>query len=111
MTETQATGFGGSNIQFDYVVERDVAVVARDGTRLSADVYRPALGGRAVDGKWPAILERTPYDRTRASHSITGRYFARRGYVAVMQDTRGRWGSEGEFEFLRNEAEDGFDTV
>ena len=43
------------------VVERDVGVPMRDGTRLAADVLRPAAAGR-----FPVLLFRTPYDRRRA---------------------------------------------
>lgn len=101
----------GSIVSYDYVIEKDVAVPMRDGIILRTDIYRPALNGTAVDGKWPVVIERTPYDKSRASHSITGRHFAKRGYVAIMQDVRGRWASEGEFYFLRNEADDGFDVL
>ena len=57
------------------------------------------------------MLERTPHDKARTWHSITARYFARRGYAAVVQDVRGRYASEGEFYFLRHEADDGVDTM
>ena len=103
--------FEGSAVGYDYVVLRGVDVRMRDGVVLKADVYLPARDGQAVEGRWPVVLERTPYDRGRASHAVTGRHFARRGYAAVMQDVRGRWGSEGEFYFLRNEADDGADTM
>ena len=106
-----AEAYEGSSLSYDYIVERDVPVRMRDGVVLKADIYRPARSGTAVAGTWPAVIERTPYDRRRVSHSVTGRHFARRGYVAVMQDVRGRWGSEGEFYFLRNEADDGADTL
>lgn len=104
--------FEGSSVAYDCHVLRDIRVVTRDGIALSTDVYLPALGGKPVDGPWPVVLERTPYDKTRrVSHSQAGRHFARRGYAVVLQDVRGRWSSEGEFEFLRNEANDGFDTL
>jgi putative CocE/NonD family hydrolase len=83
----------------------------RDGVRVATDVYLPALDGQAVEGSFPVVLERTPYDKRRTWHSITARYFAKRGYVAVVQDVRGRWASEGEFYFLANEATDGYDTL
>jgi uncharacterized protein len=103
--------YEGSPVCYDCLIERDVPVTMRDGVVLKADVYRPARRGRAIEGTWPSVIERTPYDRRRVSHSVTGRHFARRGYVAVMQDVRGRWASEGEFYFLRNEADDGEDTL
>lgn len=106
-----ASSYEGSAIAYDYVVDHAVEVAMRDGIILRADIYRPAHRSQAVAGALPVVIERTPYDRRRVSHSITGRHFARRGYVAIMQDVRGRWGSDGEFYFLRNEAEDGADTL
>jgi predicted acyl esterase len=45
----------------------------RDGVKLEADVYRPARADRAVDGKFPVILERTPYGKARSSRSEVDR--------------------------------------
>jgi putative CocE/NonD family hydrolase len=104
-------GYEGSIVAYDYALERDVPMQTRDGVTLYADVYRPALNGKSVNGRWPVVIERTPYDKSRISHSVTGRHFARRGYVAIMQDVRGRWRSEGDFYFLRNEADDGYDAL
>src|SRR5689334_3815554 len=70
-------------------VERGVAVPMRDGVKLAADVYLPA--GR---GPWPVILIRTPYNR--AGGEGAARPFRER-YAVVVQDTRGRYGSGGEF--------------
>jgi uncharacterized protein len=92
----------------DLVMERDVPARMRDGTTLYADVYRPSRGG-----PFPVILMRLPYDKTQAE-SITYRHpswYARHGYVVVVQDTRGRWSSEGDFYPFANEAEDGYDSV
>jgi putative CocE/NonD family hydrolase len=103
--------YEGSSHQYDHAVDRSIGIPMRDGVKLCLDVYRPALKGQALKGAWPVIVERTPYDKDRQSYSITGRYFAQRGYIFVVQDVRGRGASEGEFEFLRNEADDGFDTM
>src|SRR4051794_16473197 len=103
--------YEGSAVAYDYIVERDIPAAMRDGVMLRADIYRPARRGRAVEGRWPAVIERTPYDKTRVSHSSTGRHFAKRGYVCLMQDVRGRWASEGAFHRLTNEGEDGVDTL
>jgi putative CocE/NonD family hydrolase len=103
--------FEGSYRQYDSIVERDLGVAMDDGAMLYLDVYRPALKGEAIDGEWPVLLERSPYNKDRMSYSIAGRYFAQRGYVYVIQDVRGRWASDGEFEFLRNEADDGLITM
>jgi putative CocE/NonD family hydrolase len=85
------------------VVETAVKVPMRDGVTLSADVYRPA-----GEGKFPVLLQRTPYDRRDPK---TGLKLASNGYVVVLQDTRGRFDSGGEFYPFRNESADGYDTV
>ena len=84
-------------------VETAVKVPMRDGVTLSADVYRPA-----GEGKFPVLLQRTPYDRRDPK---TGLKLASNGYVVVLQDTRGRFDSGGEFYPFRNESADGYDTV
>jgi predicted acyl esterase len=53
----------------DVVVERDVMVTMRDGMRLATDVYRPAKDGKAIEGRLPAIMERTPYGKAERSRS------------------------------------------
>src|SRR3982074_2081730 len=83
------------------VVETAVKVPMRDGVTLSADVYRPA-----AEGKYPALLQRTPYDRRDPQ---TGLRLASHGYVVVLQDTRGRFDSGGGFYPFPNEAADGYD--
>jgi putative CocE/NonD family hydrolase len=92
----------------DVVVERDVPGQMRDGTTLYADVYRPS-----GEGPFPVILMRNPYDKTQAE-TLTYQHpswYAQHGYMVVVQDTRGRWRSEGEFYPFAHEAEDGYDTV
>ena len=85
------------------VVEAGVRVTMRDGVRLIADIYRPTAPGR-----YPVLLQRTPYNRRDAA---TGTLLASHGYVVIIQDTRGRFDSEGDFEPFRHEADDGYDTV
>jgi putative CocE/NonD family hydrolase len=87
------------------VVEKNVEAKVRDGTVLRADVYRPDAPGR-----FPAILRRTPYSKNVESINARLRELASRGYVAVAQDTRGRYASEG-IAVPHDEAEDGYDTV
>jgi hypothetical protein len=82
-----------------------------DGVCLATDIYFPALRGHAVSGKFPVILERTPYDKAGAGNVTNGSYFARRGYICVIQDVRGRFASEGEWYPFAKEAPDGYDTV
>lgn len=84
-------------------VQTNVRVKMRDGVSLVCDIYRPK-----ADGKFPVILTRTPYNR---KDPATGTYIASRGYVVILQDTRGRFDSEGEFYPFRYEANDGYDTI
>jgi len=89
----------------DYAVnvQTNVRVKTRDGVSLVADIYRPK-----IEGRLPVLLTRTPYNRKDPE---TGMYLASRGYVVILQDTRGRFDSEGEFYPFRNEADDGYDTI
>src|SRR5581483_1107615 len=117
MTSTRSSGAvapatrAGSWQQYDVAVERDVMVPLRDGVRLATDCYFPALAGERAPGAWPVILERTPYNKLRSDLVGVGRFFARHGYVTVVQDVRGRFASEGEWYPFANEGEDGVDTV
>jgi putative CocE/NonD family hydrolase len=94
----------------DVSVIRDVMVPMRDGVKLATDLYVPARDGLPVGGKLPAILMRISYDRTKAFVDHM-RFFAERGYLAVTQDCRGRFGSEGTFNAFIQEPEDGYDTI
>ena len=89
-------------------IETDVAVIMRDGVTLHADVYRPD-----GPGPFPVILERTPYDKSTPGTMIMLDPIkaAKRGYAMVIQDTRGRYTSEGEFYCFRDDINDGYDTV
>jgi uncharacterized protein len=89
---------------YQVIVESGVSIKMRDGVSLVADVFRPAS-----DGKFPVLLERTPYDRK--TESGVAQKLAAHGYVVVLQDTRGRYDSGGEFYPFRDESHDGYDTV
>jgi hypothetical protein len=96
----------------DYVLIRDVMVAMRDGVRLASDIYLPADNGQPLAGRFPAILDRTPYDKVpRAPRANDPEFFARRGYAFVFQDSRGHGSSEGEFSIYVDEGRDGYDTV
>ena len=89
------------------LIERDIPVRMRDGVVLRADVWRPSASGR-----FPVLVYRTPYDRRHAQgEKSTVARAAERGYAVVVQDVRGRYGSDGDFEPYRNEGRDGFDTI
>lgn len=78
-----------------------------DGVRLDTRVVTP-LGG----GPWPTILYRTPYDELDDDGLLSWRS---RGYALVMQNTRGRYASEGEASLFGDDGwclhQDGLDTV
>ncbi len=101
----------GSWQQYDVVVQRNVVVPMRDGTRLATDLYLPADSGETVEGRYPLILERTPYNKSTLTNNANGRYFARRGYAVAVQDVRGRHASEGIWYAFANEGPDGFDGL
>ena len=81
----------------------------RDGTVLRSDIYRPN-----DNGTYPVLLIRGPYDKRVAISSFGNAHaawFAEHGYIVVVQDTRGRFASDGEFYPFAHESDDGFDSV
>lgn len=94
--------------RYGVVVDKNVAVLMRDGVKLAADLYRPdALG------KFPVVLIRTIYGKENPEHKygFAAGLFASQGFVVVVQDARGKFGSGGEYYPYVNEARDGFDTI
>jgi putative CocE/NonD family hydrolase len=89
---------------YEVTVERSVAVKMRDGVILHADVYRPK-----AEGQFPVLLQRTPYDKRGVSEFALRA--ATHGFVAIVQDVRGRYTSEGEWYTFKHESDDGYDTV
>jgi len=77
-------------------------VPMRDGIRIATTIFLP-LG----DGPFPVVLVRTAYNRM----GFNGADFAQRGMALVVQDTRGRYGSEGEYYPFTAETNDGLDTL
>ena len=82
----------------------------RDGITSATDLYIPE-----GDGPFPVLLDRTPYDKSSfQSQHVAGLEFVRAldaGFAVVVQDTRGRWASDGEFTPFVAEPSDGLDTV
>ena len=76
------------------VVERDVAVPMRDGVVLRADVLRPDGAGRS---RCSSIARPTARGRRRTDYPTFAKAVAR-GYAVVVQDVRGRYASDGEFD-------------
>jgi putative CocE/NonD family hydrolase len=90
------------------LIENDVETAMTDGTILRSTVYRPADGDPC-----PVLLTRTPYGRDLAVNSayLNPATVAAAGYVVILQDCRGRFGSGGAFDPSVNEASDGASTV
>jgi putative CocE/NonD family hydrolase len=122
-----STDKGGD--QANTVTCLQVMVAMRDGVKLNTFVFIPS----PKEGRFPVILQRTPYGITApGSESFTDcesgwlpsaeepmrgsmlrgwRQIVDHGYVAVYQDTRGRYGSEGEDRVYHDDAADGYDTL
>lgn len=134
----------GRNVTEEWLKEnytkREVMIPMRDGARLYTAVYEPVSSSEAK----PVMLVRTPYslrpygfeageepskDRFAYSSGMWGDLlnYAADGYVIVLQNVRGTYLSEGEFENIRphlsgkaggkttkrivDEATDTYDTV
>lgn len=92
------------------IVDRNVLVPMRDGVRLATDIYRPA-----EEGRYPVLIHRIPYDKSNAwfvgGLILNPLVAVEHGYVVMVQDTRGRFGSEGDWIPFVHEAQDGYDAV
>ena len=100
--------------RYDVALSLDVMVPMRDGVLLATDIHRPAINGAPAPGRFPVILERTPYGKDGGRYGGAGewtKYFVSRGYVVVAQDVRGRYASEGNWKPHRDDVDDGYDTV
>src|SRR5262245_60306197 len=87
------------------IVEKNIPARMRDGVILRADVYRPDTADRL-----PVLLQRTPYSKNPGREDNLFRRLSARGYIVVVQDTRGRYTSDGVAK-PHDEAEDGYDTI
>ena len=95
------------------VIDQKVMMPMRDGIRLATDIYRPK-----GDGKFPIVFSRTPYnfntwaDGKMVNGPLQAAYEAvSRGYVYVVQNERGRFFSEGEWDILGTPITDGYDAL
>ncbi|HZY49659.1 MAG TPA: CocE/NonD family hydrolase [Devosia sp.] len=84
--------------------ERGLMVPVRDGVRLETEVYTPRL-----EGKHPTILIRAPYGLR--GFGTAAEVYAERGFNCVIQACRGTGRSEGEFDPLTHERNDGLDVL
>ncbi|HUG42315.1 MAG TPA: CocE/NonD family hydrolase, partial [Longimicrobiales bacterium] len=103
-----------AELQSIAVVERKLMIPMRDGVRLATDVYRP----RDAAGPVPAVFVRTPYNfnhwdvRLGAPRDMSAALDAvRRGYAYVVQNERGHFFSEGEWDILGPPLTDGDDAL
>ena len=79
----------------------------RDGVVLRADLLLPS--GK---GPFPVLVYRTPYGEKNAlGEYTTFQHAVERGYAVIVQDVRGRYGSDGVFVPYQNEGRDGYDTI
>jgi putative CocE/NonD family hydrolase len=84
----------------------EVTTFVRDRTLLRADLHLPAGEGRR-----PVLLIRTPYGRQGYREDSLVAKAVERGYAVVVQDVRGRYGSDGDFDPYKREGHDGYDTI
>jgi len=91
------------------MIERDSPCRLRDGIVLYADIYRP----EGVEDPLPVLLMRQPYGKAIASTVTYAHpsWYAKQGFVVVIQDVRGRGASQGQFVPFVQEVEDGYDAV
>ena len=94
------------------IIDQKVMMPMRDGIRLATDIYRPK-----TDEPVPVIFSRTPYNfnswgdgeqRTRTAQRALEA--VKRGYAYVVQNERGRYYSEGEWDILGVPLTDGYDA-
>jgi uncharacterized protein len=92
--------------EFSVLVEKNVPMKTRDGVVLRSDVYRPVL-----DGRYPVLLGRTHYGKETWGRWIAPEHTVQQGYVVVINDMRGQFASEGEFDPFVTDADDSYDVV
>ena len=94
------------------IIDEKIMMPMRDGKRLSTNIYRPK-----TNKKVPVIFSRTPYnfnswgdgkERTRTLQSAL--QMVKKGYAYVVQNERGRYFSEGEWDILGVPLTDGYDA-
>ncbi len=94
------------------IIDQKVMMPMRDGVRLCTDIYRPK-----TEDPVPVIFSRTPYNFNgwRDGKESTRTYsraidYVSRGYAYVVQNERGRYFSEGQWDILGTPTTDGYDA-
>ncbi|WP_194775696.1 CocE/NonD family hydrolase [Pararhodonellum marinum] len=83
---------------------KNTKTILSDGVSLDNDIYLPDS-----INKFPIIMIRTPYGKQQFKG--WGEFFSRRGLGVLIQDVRGKFGSEGEFVPFLNEKRDGLEVL
>ena len=96
---------------FEIVARRDLMVDVRDGVRLATNVFLPGRDGGAAPGRFPTVVARTPYGKDFGTAAALPTHFVPYGYAVVVQDVRGRYGSEGRWRPLSDDGPDGADLL
>jgi predicted acyl esterase len=103
-----------AELQSIAIVERKVMMPMRDGTRLATDIYRP----KDAKGPVPIVFSKTPYNfnfwdvRNRVPADMsTAISVIKRGYAYVIQNERGHFFSEGNYDILGAPITDGYDAM
>jgi putative CocE/NonD family hydrolase len=94
------------------IVDQKVMMPMRDGVRLATDIYRPK-----TDDPVPIVFSRTPYNFNSYNngelverHMQTALEYVKRGYAYIIQNERGRFFSEGDWDILGVPLTDGYDA-
>ncbi len=94
------------------VVDQKVMMPMRDGVRLATDIFRPK-----TDKPVPVIFSKTPYNfNSWGNGEMNARTYqaaleaVSRGYAYVVQNERGRFFSEGDWDILGPPTTDGYDA-
>ena len=82
----------------------EIMIKMRDGVRLQNFVYLPE-----DEGPFPALLARCMYGADRLVDNA--KFWTQKGYAVLLQNIRGRHGSEGEPVGRNDCPEDGYDTM
>jgi uncharacterized protein len=95
-----------------YRAEHDLKIAMPDGIKLATSLYRPHSANAQAPEKLATVLIRMPYDRlTHRGALSAAEFFASRGYAVMIQDIRGKNGSEGEFIPYQSGTRDGAATL
>jgi len=93
--------------EYDVRRQKTVMIPMRDSVRLATDLYFPV----GAEMPQPVVLIRTPYNKNDADEHAAARFFTGQGYVAAVQDMRGKYESEGRYRWTAHDRSDGYDTV